>query len=183
LTSELQQQVERTIIAPTLSALAKDGAPYRGVLYAGLMLTAEGPKVIEFNCRFGDPETQVILPVLHGNLAETLLACVEGRLTNVNVETLTASGTAVCVVLAAEGYPDHYKKAIPLCEIADTKQAFTFHAGTTQKDATLVSSGGRVLNAVGVGTNIAEATGRAYELASRLQVPGLRFRNDIALGV
>ncbi|HEY3294224.1 MAG TPA: phosphoribosylamine--glycine ligase [bacterium] len=183
LTPAMQQDVERTIIEPTLRALAEDAAPYRGVLYAGLMLTADGPQVIEFNCRFGDPETQVILPVLKGDFAKTLLACAEGKLSVAGAHSLATSGAAVCVVLAAEGYPEHYRKSIPLRDAADTDHAVTFHAGTVRKDGALLSSGGRVLNAVGLGATMADARRNAYEFAEQLRVPGLRFRSDIAAGV
>lgn len=183
LTPKLQHEVERSIILPTLRALGAEGSPYRGVLYAGLMLTSDGPQVIEFNCRFGDPETQVILPMCNGDFSETLLECAEGRMTQQSTAALSVVGAAACVVLAAEGYPQKYKKSIPLDEIADTDQTITFHAGTTRQDGALISIGGRVLNAVGLGADVAQARRRAYALAKQLRVPGLRYRSDIAEGV
>jgi phosphoribosylamine--glycine ligase len=183
LTPKLREDVERKIIAPTLDALAMEGSTYRGVLYAGLMLTSAGPQVIEFNCRFGDPETQVILPLLKRNFGATLAGCAEGHLAQDNAGTMAASNAAVCVVLAAEGYPERYKKGIPLIEVADTERTFTFHAGTARENGRLSSTGGRVLNAIGLGDDVESARESAYELAERLRVPGLRFRRDIAQGV
>ncbi|MFH1009800.1 MAG: phosphoribosylamine--glycine ligase [bacterium] len=178
-TPELLAEVEQRIVAPVLSALRREGSPFCGVLYVGLMLTTEGPKVIEFNCRFGDPETQVILPVWPGNLTEALIACTEGRIRD--VQKPEPKGAAVCVVLAAEGYPDDYEKGIrlrlPSKEIGD---ALVFHAGTQVAEHGIVSSGGRVLNAVGLGPDIARASAKAYALAESLKVRGLRYRRDIA---
>jgi phosphoribosylamine---glycine ligase len=183
LTDVLRLEVEKHIIAPILRALAEDGAPYQGVLYAGLMLTDNGPQVIEFNCRFGDPETQVILPILQGEFSEILLACAQGRLSATSRPAEHPENAAVCVVLAAEGYPDKYEKAIPLVSVADAQHAFTFHAGTAFQDGKFVSNGGRVLNAVGTGPTVGEAREQAYGLAAQLKVPGLRFRFDIARGI
>ena len=178
-TPKILSDVENRIVAPVLGALRDDGDAFQGVLYVGLMLTADGPKVIEFNCRFGDPETQVILPIWPGNLPETLLACAEGRLKG--IENPEPNSAAVCVVLAAKGYPEDYKKGvrlrIPRKKIDNT---LTFHAGTRISEDGIVSTGGRVLNAVGLGGNIAVARKRAYALAEELDVRGLRYREDIA---
>jgi phosphoribosylamine--glycine ligase len=178
-TPELLSEVEQRIVEPVLSALRREGTPFCGVLYVGLILTDDGPKVIEFNCRFGDPETQVILPVWPGNLAEALMACTQGRIGD--VEDSAPSGAAVCVVLAAEGYPDEYQRGIEI-RVADEipGETVVFHAGTRQGKHGIVSSGGRVLNAVGLGPNIAQARVKAYALAESLKVPGLRYRQDIA---
>ncbi len=178
LTPELAADIGRRVVMPTMQALAEQDAPYHGVLYVGLMLTTTGPQVIEFNCRFGDPETQVILPVLEGNFAATLLACAEGRLSQ--TAELSIHGAAVCVVLAADEYPDDYKKEIPLVSVPDREQAVTFHAGTTRMSNRLVSCGGRVLNAVGMGATMTDARASAYALAAQLRVEGLRYRVDIA---
>jgi phosphoribosylamine---glycine ligase len=177
LTPELLAVVEQKVVTRVLRALRDQGVSYRGVLYVGLMLTDSGPQVIEFNCRFGDPETQVILPVWHGELAETLLSCAEGHL---SARSKPPSGCAACVVLAADGYPDAYAKSIPLTEVPDTDHAFTLHAGTKRVKGELLSAGGRVLNAVGTGETVAEARAHAYELARRLHVNGLFYRSDIA---
>ena len=180
LTPALCAEVEQTIIAPTLRALAEEGSPFKGILYAGLMLTADGPQVIEFNCRFGDPETQVIMPVWTGDIIATMFACISDGLHKLDVST-KAARHAVCVVLAANGYPDTYEKNIPLKSVPDTSTAITFHAGTAVFNGQLVSTGGRVLNAVGVGDSMAVARASAYQLAAELTVPGLHFRKYIAL--
>jgi len=178
-TPELLAEVEKRVVAPVLSALRREETPFCGVLYVGLMLTTDGPQVIEFNCRFGDPETQVIVPIWRGNLVEALIACIEGRIGD--VEKPAPKGAAVCVVLAAAGYPDTYEKGIRLrFPSQETNDAIVFHAGTQVSEDGIVSTGGRVLNAVGVGQDIAQAREKAYNLARRLRVPGLRFRKDIA---
>jgi phosphoribosylamine--glycine ligase len=183
LTSSLCDNVAAGIVSPILRVLAERGAAYRGVLYVGLMLTQDGPQVIEFNCRFGDPETQVILPVWRGNMAEQMLACCEGRLRPTSQQQSGVAQAAVCVVLAAEGYPAAYEKGIPLKDAADTDNALTFHAGTRRLPSGLVSSGGRVLNAVGLGATVSEARKHAYAQVERLRETGLRCRSDIAQGV
>jgi len=178
-TPEVLSDVETRIVSPTLAALSQGGTPFRGVLYVGLMLTTDGPKVIEFNCRFGDPESQVILPIWPGNLADALLACAEGRITDLPAQEPVSA--AVCVVLAAKGYPDAYEKGIRLrLPAREKKDSLIFHAGTKAGANGIVSSGGRVLNAVGLGDDIAKARKRAYSLAQSLLVRGLRYREDIA---
>jgi len=183
LTRDQQKLVEDRVVAPTLQALAEQGSPYRGILYVGLMLTPIGPQVIEFNCRFGDPETQVILPVWGGAFGKTLLACASGEPISQEAVSTESTQAAVCVVLAAEGYPDVYRKGIPLHDIPETVNAFVFHAGTARTRDGLISTGGRVFNAIGIGHTIGQARERAYNLAAKLLSPGLRFRSDIAQGV
>lgn len=180
LTADHQETISRRVILPLLTALRQRGAPYRGLLYAGLMLTEDGPQVIEFNCRFGDPETQVILPVWEGDFARMLLACAGGNLDASFVHTTAPNRCAVCVVLAADGYPGAYSKNILLREVEDADLHVTFHAGTKRTNGHLQSAGGRVLNAVGIGATIEEARSESYELAHCLLVPGLHFRTDIA---
>lgn len=177
--SALQNVVENTIIAPVLQAMRNSGTPYRGILYAGLMLTDDGPKVIEFNCRLGDPETQSMLAIWPGNFAEYALACAHGSLGSLS--EVAPVGHAVCVVLAAENYPDHYQKGIELQTVADSEQAYVLHAGTVMQGETCISTGGRVLNAVGTGQTQSDARNRAYELADKLRVTGLRYRLEIGL--
>lgn len=178
-TPEVLSQVETGIVEPTLATLQRQATRFCGVLYVGLMLTADGPKVVEFNCRFGDPESQVILPIWSGNLAQHLLACVEGRLAN--VARPESTGAAACVVLAAEGYPDAYERGVRLrFPRQEMDRSLIFHAGTREGDGGIVSAGGRVLNAVGLGDDIAQARKRAYALAQALKVRGLRYRQDIA---
>lgn len=178
-TPELQKRVSDEFIRPVISALANDSTPFRGVLYAGLMLTDSGPKVIEFNCRFGDPETQVIVPGWNGSIFDTMFACIKGTLGDMNVSH-ESYRCAVCIVLAAEGYPGSYKRQIRLRMVPNGAHHVTFHAGTKHMDGQFVSSGGRVLNAVGFGTDLVSARTHAYELADELSVPGLFFRKDIA---
>jgi len=180
LTPELQEEISCRIISPLVDALRQRGTPYRGLLYAGLMLTDDGPQVIEFNCRFGDPETQAIMSVWEGDFGDALLTCACGKLNGSWTTPATPNRCAVCVVLAAEGYPGEYQKDISLREIEDTECSVTFHAGTKRTRGNLQSSGGRVLNAVGLGSSVMKARESAYELARRLLVPGLRIRTDIA---
>jgi phosphoribosylamine---glycine ligase len=176
---ELQREVEDRIVQPVIRALSEQGCPFVGILYAGLMLTESGPQVIEFNCRLGDPETQTILAVWNGDFAEHAMACVRGRLAE--LPPVADSGQhAVSIVLAADGYPDKYAKGIVLRHVPDGDDAYTLHAGTQRTETGVVSSGGRVLNAVGVGSSLSEARERAYALAAMLRVPGLRYRTDIA---
>jgi phosphoribosylamine--glycine ligase len=176
-------RVRERVLEPAVAGLRAEGRPYRGALYAGLMLTAEGPMALEFNCRFGDPETQVILPLLDLDLAEVLLACAEGRLATERVET--HPGAAVCIVLAAEGYPDRPRTGDPIHGIDEAllTGALVFHAGTGERDGRLVTSGGRVLSVVGTGADLASAAARAYTAADMIQFDGLQLRRDVALSL
>jgi len=174
------RDVENRVVSPILRALSQRGVAYRGVLYVGLMFTVEGPQVIEFNCRFGDPETQVMLPCLSYDLLEPMIECAKGRLTP-HKYSESAVRQAVCVVLCADGYPDTYAKGILLKDFEATGQQLLFSAGTTMHEGHWVSSGGRVLNAVGLGETMVEARENAYDLAQSALVKGLRMRNDIAL--
>jgi phosphoribosylamine--glycine ligase len=177
LTGELLDAVHR----PVLVELARRGAPFQGLLYAGLMLTADGPRVLEFNCRFGDPETQAILPRLEGDLLEALAAAASGSV--VGVELSAGPEAAVTVVLAAPGYPDAPENGIALAGLdhAEAEGALVFHAGTALLDGELVSAGGRVLNVTALGESVAEARERAYGAVERIEFPGVQYRHDIAL--
>jgi phosphoribosylamine--glycine ligase len=172
--------VRETILEPTVAGLWAEGRPYHGALYAGLMLTPNGPSVLEFNCRFGDPETQVIVPLLEGDMGDLLLSCAEGRLEPGSVRT--APGAAVCVVLAAEGYPESPRRgdAILGPDEAIESGAHVFHAGTALRDGTLVTDGGRVLSVVETGVDLPDAIERAYAAASQIDFPGKQMRRDIA---
>jgi phosphoribosylamine--glycine ligase len=178
---DVMARVRESVLEPAVAGLRAEGRPYRGALYAGLMLTSEGPMALEFNCRFGDPETQVILPLLDLDLAELLLACAEGRLATGSVAT--HSGVAVCVVLAAEGYPERPRAGDPIHGIEDALQlgALIFHAGTGERDGWLVTSGGRVLSVVGTGADLAAAAARAYAAADMIQFGGMQLRRDVAM--
>jgi phosphoribosylamine--glycine ligase len=173
--------VSAAIIEPTLAALRRRGLDYRGVLYAGLILTADGPKVIEFNCRFGDPETQVVLPMLESDLLELCLATAEGRLSEAP-PLQWRSGAAVGVVLASGGYPGDYQTGYPIHGLDQLPNGgLVFHAGTGLQDDRVVTAGGRVLTAVGLGPSMAAARDLAYATAEAIHFEGRHFRRDIAL--
>ncbi|MNU40803.1 Phosphoribosylamine--glycine ligase [compost metagenome] len=180
-TPELVQAANDRVVQPTIQKMAEEGAPYRGVLYAGLMATSEGPKVVEFNARFGDPECQVLMMRFDGDIVPVLLACARGDLTKAPVPRFK-DGTVICVVMAAKGYPD---SPLEGSVIRGADQDFgphvqVFHAGTRKRDdGTLVAAGGRVLNVCAYGADIAEARERAYEAIARIDWPGGFNRTDI----
>ncbi len=179
-TAEVLHAVEQTIMGPILQELSGAGVDYRGVLYAGLMITSEGPKVIEFNCRFGDPETQVVLPLLDGDLAEVMLAVVHGELDPSSIRTMP--GHAVCVVMASGGYPEKYKKGKVIGGVSEAEVmdgVMVFHAGTGFRNSSLVTAGGRVLGVVGTDGNLADAAARAYRAVDAITFDGERHRTDI----
>lgn len=167
-----------TILKPTARAMVKEGRLFRGVLYAGLMITKDGPKTIEFNCRFGDPETQVVLPRLQTDLLDIFLATVNGRLSEMDISW--SDEAAVCVVLASGGYPGPYSKGLPIEGLADVQQSMVFHAGTTYKDGKIVTNGGRLLGVTALGRDIAEARKKAYADIEHIQYEGKQYRTDIA---
>ena len=168
------------IIKPTAKAMVSEGRPFRGVLFAGLMITKQGVKTIEFNARLGDPETQVVLPRLKTDLLDIILASLNGRLDQLEIEW--SEEAAVCVIAASEGYPGPYPKGLPIAGLEDAKAqgALIFHAGTSLKDGRIVTNGGRVLGIVGRGRDIAEARARAYEAVSVIHFDGMHSRTDIA---
>jgi phosphoribosylamine--glycine ligase len=174
---ELLDQIHR----PALAELARRGAPFVGVLFAGLMLTDAGPRVLEFNCRLGDPETQSVLPLLEGDLLEAFAAAARGDLDG--VQPGVTPGAAVTVVLAAGGYPDSGDRGTPIDGIEDAEAtgALVFHAGTALHDGRVRTNGGRVLNVTGTGPTLAAARDRAYQAVERISFPGARWRSDIAL--
>ncbi|HKI29250.1 MAG TPA: phosphoribosylamine--glycine ligase [Actinomycetota bacterium] len=177
----IAERIRTEILERTVRALAEEGIAYRGVLYAGLMLTAEGPRVLEFNCRFGDPETQVLMPLLRSEPAELLLACARGDLGNAEAEL--RPGACVTVVLASGGYPGPSETgfAIEGLDAAEGVEGATvFHSGTAHWRGRVVTAGGRVLSVSATGASIAEARDRAYEASARLRFEGMRHRTDIA---
>ncbi|MCR9178684.1 MAG: phosphoribosylamine--glycine ligase [Erythrobacteraceae bacterium] len=178
LTPELQTQVMAAIIEPTVRTMREDGNPYSGVLFAGLMLTADGPRLIEYNARFGDPECQVLMMRLESDLAQIMLACAKGELAG--VEAAFRAHTALTVVMAAKGYPGKPEKggAIGLGD-AQSNGAKVFHAGTALKDGALVANGGRVLNVTATGANVTEAQARAYAAVDAITFPSGFCRRDI----
>ncbi|WP_018460696.1 phosphoribosylamine--glycine ligase [Thermus oshimai] len=169
--------VEERILRPLLEGLEAEGVVYRGVVYAGLMLTKEGPKVLEFNARFGDPEAQALLPLLENDLVELALRVAEGRLAGTRLSW--KEGASACVVLAAPGYPESPRKGIPLHLPEPPEGVLLFHAGTRREKGRLVSAGGRVLNVVGLGATLEEALERAYGFIPRIGFPGAVYRKDI----
>jgi phosphoribosylamine--glycine ligase len=161
-----------------VDGLRSEGRPFVGVLYAGLMLTAAGPRVLEFNCRFGDPETQAILPLLESDLLDIVQACAAGRLADVDIHWKT--GAAACVVLASEGYPGALSLGRPIHGLAQTfDDAIVFHAGTSLSADTVVTAGGRVLGVTGWGRDLPAALARAYAAVNCLHFDGQQFRRDI----
>jgi phosphoribosylamine--glycine ligase len=180
LTPELRGEVMSRIIAPTVHAMADAGMPYSGVLYAGLMLTAGGPKLVEYNCRFGDPECQVLMMRLESDLGEYLLACAENRLATMPRPKFS-SDMAVTVVMAANGYPGTPEKGGPIAgiEAAEANGAKIFQAGTELAEGHLVVNGGRVLNVTATGGTVAEAQAKAYAAVDAIAAPSLFCRRDI----
>lgn len=180
MTPELSECVMEEILKPTIEGMKKEGRPYKGCLYAGLMITAKGPKVVEFNARFGDPETQVVLPLLKSDLVEVMLACVDGKLAETKIEW--SDEAAVSVVMASGGYPGDYEKGKTIQGIKDAEAAGTlvFHAGTAEKDGGIVTAGGRVLNVVGVAKDIRTAVDKAYAGVEKISFEGVHYRKDIA---
>lgn len=166
-------------VTPTLEALADLGIDYRGVLYAGLMLTPEGPKVLEFNVRFGDPETQVVLPRWEGDVAEVLAAAADGRLDSVATPSF-ASAAAVCVVLASEGYPTSQRTGDAVAGLESWRQEPTLQLYSAGVAGGGLTAGGRVLGITGLGATIAQARERAYGAVDRVSFSGMRYRSDIA---
>lgn len=180
MTPEMTERAVEEILKPTIAAMAKEGRVYRGCLYLGLMVTADGPKVVEFNARFGDPETQVVLPLLDSDLVAIMCACADGTLADVPIRW--KDGAAVCVVLASGGYPGHYDKGQEIHGLADAEAmgALVFHAGTAMKDGKLVTNGGRVLGVVGRGADISSAVDSAYAAATKISFKDAYYRKDIA---
>jgi phosphoribosylamine--glycine ligase len=178
---DLLETVLETCVRPTLAELARRGTPFVGTLFAGLMLTAEGPRVLEFNCRFGDPETQSVLPLVDGDLLVALAAAASGSLAGVALGRLDAS--AVTVVLAAGRYPAAGDVGTPIQGIDDATAAgaLVFQAGTALSDGELVTNGGRLLGVTATGADLADARTRAYAAADLVRIPGARRREDIAL--
>ena len=176
---EVEELLE-TVHRPVLEELARRGSPFSGLLYAGLMLTEEGPRVLEFNCRFGDPETQSILPLVEGDLLGALWGAATGEL---EADLSIGEGSAVTVVLASGDYPERGDTGIPIdgIEAAEATGALVFHAGTARHDGRLVTNGGRILGVTGIADDLGAARAAAYEAVDRIAFAGMRFRRDIAV--
>jgi len=190
LTPAMQRGILQGIVEPTLRGMRAEGFPFRGILYCGLMLTSQGPKVLEFNCRFGDPETQPVLMRMKTDLVDIFEAIAAGHLDQVSLEW--ASGSAVCVVLASGGYPGKFEKGksiLGLEEVGQMEDVKVFHAGTKGTSQSEVdtrkirfqTAGGRVLGVTATGKNLQTAVTRAYQACSKVQFEGMHYRRDIGV--
>ena len=175
-TEDIAKECMETIFLPTIRAMAEEGRPFKGCLYFGLMLTPKGPKVIEYNCRFGDPETQVVLPLLESDLLTVMQAVTEEKLAETEVKFGT--GSAACVIMASGGYPTSYKKGFEITIPADSREA-VYVAGAELKDGKLVTSGGRVLGVTAVRNTLQEALDASYETVKTIAFEGAYYRHDI----
>jgi len=175
----LERQIRETCVEPVIAQLAKQGSPFTGILYCGLMLTSDGPKVIEFNVRFGDPECQLILPRLETRLLDVIDAVIDGKVDALDLRW--SNQVSVAVVLASGGYPGSSETGVPITGLeALSSEDLVFHAGTTAKGDAIITNGGRVLTAVGMGATMAEARAKAYDTAGRIAFEGAQHRTDIA---
>ncbi len=180
-TKEVDDFCQKHIYQATVDAMAAEGRPFRGVIFFGLMLTGDGPKVLEFNARFGDPEAQVVLPRMKNDIITVMNACIDGTLSDIDLDF--SDEAAVCVVLASDGYPEHYEKGFPITgfEAFEGKDDyFCFHAGTKSEDGKIVTNGGRVLGITALGADIPEARAKAYEATDWISFANKYMRHDIA---
>lgn len=179
-TEEVNQRIVEKILRPVIQGMAEEGRPYKGVIYAGLMIHNGQPKVLEFNARFGDPETQPVLMRMKGDIVPFLLACIEGTLAQCKMEW--DDRASVCVVMASKGYPGNYEKGKiikGLDEVSRLEDIFVFHAGTALKDGHTITSGGRVLGVTGLGENIPRAIEKTYQAVQKISWEGVHYRKDI----
>lgn len=176
-TEEILKRVENEIIEPTIAGMKEEGNPYSGILYCGLMITKEGPKVVEYNCRFGDPECQVILPRMQSDLLEIIIATTSGELGKTDIQF--DDEVRCCVVLASGGYPESYDKGKEITGLDEVENAIVFHAGTKEKDGKLYTNGGRVLNIVGSGADLETAIKNTYEEVKKVHFDKAYYRSDI----
>ncbi len=178
-TPEVAERCMKEIFLPTVQAMNQEGRPFQGCLYFGLMLTEQGPKVIEYNCRFGDPETQVVLPLLRSDLLDIMEAVIDGRLEEQTVEFLPQA--ACCVILASGGYPKNYYTGLPIAglEQAEAAGAAVYHAGTKEEEGKLLTAGGRVLGVTALAENLPQAVEKAYQAAEQIHFDNMHYRKDI----
>jgi phosphoribosylamine--glycine ligase len=180
--AERADEITQSVHQPVVDLLRSRGVPFRGVLYAGLMMAAGGPKVLEFNCRFGDPETQAVLPRLRTDLVDALEACLRpGGLDEVKLDW--SPDWAVTVVMASAGYPASARTGDVIAGLGDVEDAEVTHAGTAEREGRVVTAGGRVLNVTGLGPTLEEARGRAYAAVEKITFDGAQYRSDIAARV
>ncbi len=183
-TAEVEAFCNQYVYQKTVDAMAAEGRPFKGIIFFGLMLTAEGPKVLEYNARFGDPEAQVVLPRMKNDIIDVLEACVDGRLDEIDLEF--EDNAAVCVVLASAGYPEAYEKGIPMAgfeKFKDNDGYYCFHAGTKFEGDTIVTNGGRVLGITAKGADLKEARANAYEATKWIEFANKYMRNDIGKAI
>jgi phosphoribosylamine--glycine ligase len=179
-TAEIEKEAIEKIIRPTIDGMAAEGKPYKGILYAGLMITDAGPRVVEFNCRFGDPECQPLLMRMKSDIIPAIEGVIDGRLNEVAVEW--AEGATVCVVMAAGGYPGSYEKGKVIDGLEGVKgedDVFVFHAGTKISDDSIVTNGGRVLGVTALADSVKESIEKAYSAVEKISWDGVYYRNDI----
>lgn len=183
-TEEVDRFCRKNIYQPTVDAMASEGRPFKGIIFFGLMLTEDGPKVLEYNARFGDPEAQVVLPRMKNNIVEVMEACIDGTLDQIDLQF--EDNAAVCVVLASEGYPVKYEKGIPIHGFENFKNKegyYCFHAGTKKKDGQIVTNGGRVLGITATGKDLREARKNAYEATEWISFSNKYMRHDIGKAI
>ena len=180
MTPDMLERVRKEILEPVIEGMNKEGRPYKGCLYAGLMITAKGPKVVEFNARFGDPETQVVLPLLKSDIVDIMLSCIDGTLDEQSIEW--SGGAAACVIMASGGYPGAYEKGKVITGLEDAEKAGTLvvHAGTKEENGAILTNGGRVLGVIGEADDIRGAVAKAYDGVAKIHFEGEHHRSDIA---
>lgn len=180
ITEDMQLSIEENILVPVIHAMKRENRPYKGVIYAGLIITSSGPKVLEFNARFGDPETQVLLMRMKSDLVPLLVSTVKNTLEDIEIEWNDC--VSVCVVMASKGYPDNYEKGFPISGLETIKEmdnVQVFHAGTSMKDGKITTNGGRVLGVTALGENVQEAQRTVYGAIQKLSFKGAHYRRDI----
>ncbi|MFA6554548.1 MAG: phosphoribosylamine--glycine ligase [Candidatus Paceibacterota bacterium] len=178
-TREQMKEIEDMVVIPTIKALERRGKPFKGILFPGIMITKSGPKVIEFNARFGDPETQSYMRILETDLIDIILACIHGNIKDQNIKWSPKS--ACCVVCASGGYPNKYENGKIISGLDLNEDAFVFHAGTKSDGKNIVTNGGRVLGVTAVGNNLKESLGKAYKAIKLISFEGMQYRKDIGL--
>ncbi len=178
-TEAIAETCMETIFRPTVAAMKKEGRPFKGVLYFGLMLTEKGPKVIEYNSRFGDPETQAVLSGLNSDLVDIFEAVIDGKLENIKIEW--SGEAACCVCMASGGYPKKYEKGKEITGLDNVKDSFVYHAGTAKKDGVFVTNGGRVLGVTATAKTLDEAISKAYADVKKIHFEGAHYRTDIGV--
>jgi phosphoribosylamine--glycine ligase len=177
LNSEEVERVIEKIFEPCIWGMKNEGVVYKGILYAGLIITSQGPKVLEFNCRFGDPETQPVMKLLESDLMEPIIATIEGNLKSISLKWYP--GYAVCVVLASEGYPGKYEKGKEITGLDEVRDVTVFHAGTKREDDKILTSGGRVLGVTGRGKTFEESLRLTYKEITKIHFENMYYRKDI----